>query len=72
MNLCKMLKKTKSELLMQMGSKELTQWMAFNALEDKEYKEKLEIVVKEEDLKTRTNEQEANEMRRMLMGIING
>lgn len=72
MNLCKMLKKTKRELLMQMGSKELTQWMAFNALEDKDYKEKLERIVKQEDFQTRTNEQEANEMRAMLMGIMNG
>lgn len=55
-----------------MGSKELTQWMAFNALEDKEYKEKLERAVSYEDGKKKTQEELAEDMRKMIMGIQNG
>jgi len=67
-----MLKKTKGELLMQMGSKELTQWMAFNALQDEEYKKKVERDVSLEDGALKSQEELAMDMKRMLMGIQNG
>jgi len=67
-----MLKKTKSELLMQMGSRELTQWMAFHALQDEEYKKKVEREVSLEDGANKSQEDLAEDMRRMLMGIQNG
>ena len=55
-----------------MGSKELTQWMAFNALQDEEYKKKVEKDVSLEDGALKTQEDLAMDMTRMLMGIQNG
>lgn len=67
-----MLKKTKGELLRDMGSNELTQWMAFHALQDEEYKKKVEKDVSLEDGANKSQEELAEDMRRMLMGIQNG
>lgn len=67
-----MLKKTKGELLRDMGSNELTQWMAFNALQDEEYKKKVEKDVSLEDGANKSQEDLAEDMKRMLMGIQNG
>lgn len=71
-SLCKMLKKTRTELLTSMGSKELTDWMAFVALQDEEYYKELKAETELENQKNMTQEQLADQMRAMLMGLNNG
>ena len=67
-----MLKKTETELLMNMGSKELTKWMAFLALQDEEYHKKLKSEVEIDKQKNMTQEELAQQMRAMLLGLQNG
>jgi hypothetical protein len=52
-----------------MGSKELTQWMAFFNLEDEEYKNRIEKEVNFEDGKDKTNEELAQDLKAMLIGL---
>lgn len=64
-----MLKKTRSELLNNMGRTELTQWMAFNALEDEDYKKKIEAIILREKGEEKSEEQLVSELEKMLRGI---
>lgn len=70
--MCEKLKKTKSELLTVMGTKELNQWIAYTSLKDDKYKERLERDISYEQGKQKTQEQLAEDMRKMLLGIKNG
>ena len=52
-----------------MGSDELTKWMAFTELQNEDYRKKLEAVVAQEDQNKMTEEQLAEQMRNMFLGL---
>lgn len=54
-----------------MGSKELTNWMGFVSLQDDEYRSKVEKEVAEEKQKDYTEEDLAEQMRNMFLGLKN-
>jgi hypothetical protein len=72
MALCDRLKKTRGELLSNMGSGELTQWMAYIGLQDEEYRKKIEREVEHERQGGLSDDELCDELERMFMGLSNG
>ena len=54
-----------------MGTKELNQWIAFNSLKDEDYRKRVERDVSYEEGRHKTQEELAEDMRKMLMGLNN-
>lgn len=62
----------KNEILRNMSSESLLEWMAFLSLDDADYKKELEWKVAQEDQAQLTQEELAERMRAMLLGLKNG
>lgn len=55
-----------------MSSESLLEWMAFISLDDQDYKKELEWKVAQEDQAQLTQEELAERMKAMLLGLKNG
>lgn len=73
MSLCREFKVLdKNEILRNMSSESLLEWMAFISLDDADYKKELEWKVAQEDQAQLTQEELAERMKAMLLGLKNG
>lgn len=69
MSLCNRLHKTKKELLRDLGSNELNEWMAYSRLEDEEYKERIEKIIELEKSENDSDHKKALNLKALLMNI---
>ena len=72
MSLCDRLKKTRGELLKDMGCLELNDWIAYVGLQDGDYRKKIEREVEHERQTKLSDDELCDELERMFMGLSNG